>query len=186
MAAAMAAGAGLSPRDLSRHIKQLQQALLNDDCYLPGVIQEMPPLTRRARLIAAQGDPEPVRDGVGRPVGGDLHAWIAEPGQSAAYLFGEPVPVEEVTLLLDSALDALIALSHHQPDDQLGSVPPVMPKSFRIRGLRAGRWRTLVSVDDNHQRLVRLPVRSRVEGIRFALDSTWGSEQARVYGFYVR
>jgi len=184
-AAAMATKQGLLPRDMSRHVAQLQQALLRDDCYLPGVIQELAPLTRRARLIASQGDAEAVRDGVTRPVASDLHAWVASPGDSVAYLFNEPVAVEEVTLVLDSALDALIALSHFGPDNQLTSAPPVMPRSFRIEGLQGGEWRTLAAVEDNHQRLVRLAVRSRVEGIRFALDRTWGSERSRVYGFHL-
>jgi len=185
VAAAMAAKLGLLPRALNAHIGELQQALMRDDCYLPEVAQDMPPLTKRARLVASQGDPEPLRDGIGRPVGDDVHAWLARPGASAAYLFGEPVPVEEVTLQLDSALEALIAMSHHQRDNQLTATPAVMPRSFRIEGLHGDDWRALVAVEDNHQRLVRLPVHSRVEGIRFVLDSTWGSHETRVYGFYV-
>jgi hypothetical protein len=192
-AAAMAARQGLLPRDMGRHIGALQQALLRDDCYLPGATQEMPPLTQRARLVASHGDPEPLRDGVSRQVGDDAHAWIARPGQHAAYLFDAPVQVGEVTLVLDSAMDALIAMSFHQRDNQLVSVPAVMPKSFRIEGLEGGAWRTLAAVEDNHQRLVRVPIAARVEGVRFVLDRTWGSpvqsaaegEESRVYAFYV-
>jgi len=186
VAAAMTTKEGLSPREVGRNVTGLQQALLADDCYLPGVAQEMPSLTKRARLVASEGDPEPLRDGVWRPVGDDAHAWVARPGGHAAYLFDGPVRVEEVTLILDSALDALIAMSHHQRDNQLTSVPAVMPKSFRIEGLREGEWRTLAAVEENHQRLVRVPVGGRVEGIRLVLDRTWGSEETRVYGFYVR
>jgi len=186
VAAATAAKEGLSPREVGRNATRLQQALLADDCYLPGVAQEMPALTKGARLVASEGDPEPLRDGVWRQVGDDAHAWVAKPGSHAAYLFDRSVRVEEVMLILDSALDALIAMSHHQRDNQLTSVPPVMPKSFRIEGLREGEWRALAAVEENHQRLVRVAVGAEVEGIRFVLDRTWGAEETRVYGFYVR
>jgi hypothetical protein len=184
-AAGMAARLGLLPRDMTRHMTELQQALLRDDCYLPGVIQDMPPLTKTARLVASDGDPEPLRDGISRQVGDDPHAWIARPGQHADYLFDAPVEVGEATLVVDSAMDALIAMSHHQRDNQLRSLPAVMPKAFRIEGLEGGTWRTLAAIEDNHQRLVRLPVGARVEGLRFVLDATWGAEQSRVYAFYV-
>jgi len=186
VAAAMATKEGLSPREVGGRVEQLQQALLADDCYLPGVAQEMPALTKRARLVASEGDPEPLRHGVWRPVGDDAHAWVARPAAHAAYLFDRRVRVEEVTLILDSALDALITMSLHQRDNQFTSVPPVMPKSFRIEGLREGEWRTLAAVEENHQRLVRVAIGADVEGIRFVLDRTWGSEETRVYGFYVR
>jgi len=184
-AAAMAVKLGVTPRAMCAHMKQLQQALLRDDCYLPWAAQEMPPLTMGARLVASRGHAEPVRDGVNRPVGKDTHAWTARPGDSVEYLFDAAVQVEEVALVLDSALDRLIAMSHHKRDNQLTSVPPVMAKAFRIQGLRGGNWKTLVEVRDNHQRLVRLPVCDQVEGIRFILDETWGSNESRLYAFYV-
>jgi hypothetical protein len=184
-AAALAAQWGLTPRKLQGRVRELQQALLRDDCYLPGVPLKMPPLTKRARLIASQGDPEPLRDGVNRPVGDDRHGWPARPGDSATYLFDKPVRVKEATLVLDSALDALIAMSRHQRDDQLTAVPPVMPRSFHLDALENGAWATLAQVQDNHQRLVRLPVRRKIEGIRWVLNATWGSEETCVYAFYV-
>jgi hypothetical protein len=184
-AAALAVREGVAPRKVNSHIGELQQALLRDDCYLPGVVQRMPPLTKRARLVASQGDPEPLRDGVNRPVGEDRHGWIARPGDSVTYLFEKPVRVKEATLVLDSALEALIAMSHHQRDNQLTTVPAAMPKAFRLESLEGGKWSTVAEVRDNHQRLLRLPVRKKVEGIRWVLESTWGSEESCVYAFYV-
>jgi len=184
-AAAMAVRLGIPPREINSHVRELQQALLRDDCYVPGLALEMPPLMQRARLVASQGDPESLRDGMTRPIGDNRHAWVARPGDSAAYLFDQPVSVEQVTLVLDSALDALIAMSHHQRDDQLTAVPAAMPRSFRLEGLEDGAWRAVAEINDNHQRLVRVPVSRRVAGIRFVLESTWGSEQTCVYAFYV-
>ena len=60
-----------------------------------------------------------------------------------------------------------------------------MPKVFHVDGLIDGEWRTLDTVTGNYQRLVRLPLDRRVEGVRFALDETWGRDESRVYAFYL-
>jgi hypothetical protein len=185
-AAAMATRMGISPREVNQHIKDLQQALLRDDCYLPWVQQEFGPLTSESTLTASRGNPEPVRDGWSRQIGDDPHAWIGHPGDHLAYLFPEPTLVAELTLALDSELAKRI--SHSWNQDRLhaiSSIPPVMPKAFHIDGMVDGNWQTLHSVADNHQRFVRLPLDRRLEGVRFVLDETWGSDETRVYAFYV-
>jgi len=90
-----------------------------------------------------------------------------------------------VTVILDSGLDQNVAMSYHQKDDQLTSPPDVMPKAFRIEGLIGDEWQELVRVDQNHQRLCRFPLTAGLNGVRFLLDETWGSETSRVYAFYV-
>ena len=185
-AAAIAARLGISPRQVNGHIQALQQALLRDDCYLPWVTQAFGPLTVEATLLASQGDPEPVRDGVSRQVGDDPHAWLCHVGDHLAYLFPEPAQVNEVTLALDSDLSKRI--SHSWNLDRLhaiASIPPVMPKTFHVDGMIDGNWHTLQRAENNHQRFVRLPLNQRLEGVRFVLDETWGSDTTRVYAFYV-
>ena len=184
-AAALAVQLGVPPGGMCSHVRRLQQALLADDCYLPWLKRDVPALTASARLTASQGDPEPVRDGVGRPVGGDAHAWTCRPGDCVTYEFGRPGMVREAVLTLDSALDRLIAMSHHQADGQLTAVPAVMPRRFRLEGLRDGRWAPLVSVEDNYQRHVRAPIGRVLEGVRFVLEETWGGTETRLYQFLI-
>ncbi len=184
-AAAMAARAGMPPREVGSGIDELQQALLRDDAYLPGIAQAFSALTTEARLTASQGDPEPLRDGTNRPVGEQLHAWVARPGDVAAYEVAEPREVREATLILDSALDSNIIMSYHHPREELKAPPPEMPKAFRMEAKVDGRWRTLHEVRGNHQRLVRLPVGRAVEGVRFVLDATYGADASRTFAFYV-
>ena len=182
-AAAIAIRRGLMPREVGGHIRELQQALLRDDCYLPWLRQEFGPHTTEARLSASQGDPEPVRDGISRPVGEDPHGWAGRPGDHVAYHFDAPRAIEQATLVLDSGMELLIAMSWLQKDDQLTAPPPMLPRAFRLEGLIDAQWVPLETVTDNHQRLVRLPVRRRLEGVRFALDATWGDQPSRLYAF---
>jgi len=182
-AAALAARKGLEPRELLGCIRELQQTLLRDDCYLPGVRLELSELTRTAALSASEGDPEPVRDGFSRPVGPDAHSWTCPPGAWLEYRFARPSDVSDSTLVLDSALDRHIAMSYFVPHET--RVPDAMPRAFRLEGLSGGAWAPLAAIRDNHQRLVRIKLGKRLEGVRFVLESTWGGASSRVYAFYV-
>jgi hypothetical protein len=184
-AAAMASRLGVDPAGIGGHIDALQQALLQDDAYLPGVRQRFSELTMRAKLSASQGDGEPLRDGINRQVGDDPHGWLCSPGDWAAYEFDQPRPVGRATLIVDSAMDRTIQMSYHQADDQLTDTPAVMPRDLRIEGLIDGAWRVLRRVTDNHQRLVRVDLGQTLAGARFVLERTWGGGPARMYAFYV-
>lgn len=184
-AAAMATMAGAPPAAVGENIKELQQTLLRDDCYLPWTPQEFGPLTKSARLEASQGDPAPLRDGVNRPVGEDDHAWACRPGDWVSLRFkGGAAKVGDVALVLDSSLDKNIAMSRHYAG-MLRTVPSTLPKAFRVEGLEGGEWRELRRFEGNCQRLVRVHAGRPLEGVRFALESTWGAPETKVFAFYV-
>ena len=121
-ALAIAVKSGITPREVGK--QPLQQTLLRDDCYLPWLRQEFSPLTRQAVLRASSGDPEPLRDGINRPVGDDLHAWEGKVGDIIEYEFSYPQRVSSLTLIFDSALSRNIAMSYHGKYDHLPQVPP--------------------------------------------------------------
>lgn len=184
-AAALAAGKGIDPKHLGAHVQELQQALLRDDAYLPGIARTSSRKTERARLSASRGDPEPVRDGISRPVGKQSHCWMCRPGDWIAYRFEKSEQVSGVTVVLDSALDQNVALSYHQRDNQLSAPPPVMPKAFRIEALVEGVWRQVLHIGENHQRLRRFEVDMSCDGVRFILDQTWGAPETSLFAFEV-
>jgi len=186
-AAAMAIERGIDPPGMMAHVDELQQALLWDDCYLPWVPQRFGPRTTAARLEASAGDPAPLHDGTNRPVGDDSHAWRHRPGDWVAMRFGGPEAVEQVTLLLDSALHKDPQMSHfHPPEAHLNAPPEELPRRFVVDVLSGGQWQTLHEAADSHQRLVRVPVGRPVEAVRYALRETWGPcEGTNLYAFYV-
>ncbi len=196
-AAAIAVREGVAPREVGARMKELQQTLLRDDCYLPWVRQEFGELTASSKLTASRGDPEPLRDGTSRQVGDDPHCWTASPGDWVGYEFGGKRRVEQVTLVLDSAMDRSIQMFLTRPQEDW-TFPGVVPKRFRIVEYCRGGWDKAVpvpgettvafsvEVTDNHQRLVRIPVGRELEGVGFILDEIWGSGgESRVYAFYV-
>jgi len=185
-AAAIAIKNGISPRQVGKdHIKELQQELLRDDCYLPWLRQEFSTLTRQAVLRASSGDPEPLRDGINRPVGDDLHAWEGKIGDSIEYEFSCPQQVSSLTLIFDSALSRNIAMSYHTKYDYPTQVPPEMVRDFRIQIRTEQGWKPWREIKGNYQRLFRIDVGLEVRGIRVVFDATWGAERVRLYAFYL-
>jgi hypothetical protein len=184
VAAALAAAKGISPADMKSHIPELQQTLVRDDAYLPGLSQIFSQPVTSASLTSSRGDPEPIRNGINRPVGDNLNCWTCEAGDWLAWTFQTPTEVTSVTAILDSGLNQNIALNYRQKYGLLTAPPDVMPKAFRIEGLIGDKWEELIRVEQNHQRLCRFPMKHRLNGICFRLDQTWGSETSRVYAFY--
>lgn len=187
-AVVMAVTYSLTPREIAQHYAdQLQQSLLWQDCYLPGIKQRFGPITQSAHLIAPRGDPEPLRDGINRPVGDDPHCWEGRVGDRLEMRWDSPQPIDRVTLILDSALSKNIQMSYHQRDDQLTSLPGEMVKevALLIQPDASGDWELWGVHSDNHQRLLNMEVHTTVYGVRVVFLSTWGAERFRVYAMYV-
>jgi hypothetical protein len=184
-AAAIAVQKNISPWAVREEIHELQQTLLQDDCYLPGVKEILPALTMNAALASSKGNPEPVRDGWNRTIGDDEHAWIAESDDWIAYTFDQPTFVHAVRMALDSALQREVQMSHLTGRPQLTSLPPELPKYFILQGLVNGEWIDLIEVHDHHHRVFKAVIDREVTGVRYVLKETWGHCPSHVFHFSV-
>jgi hypothetical protein len=189
-AAVIAARESTSPRGVhERHLSELQRTLMDDDCYLPGRRRDMAPLTGCAEFSASEGDPEPLRNGVDRPVGEDDNGWTAPPGAWVEYAWPQPVAIRGVRLVFDSDLYANgLGMPHAYPLDQKDAAPPeTLVKAFRLEARdQADPWRTVFETDANYQRLVRIPLQVKATAIRFTPLATWGAAAAHIQAFEIR
>lgn len=196
-AAALAVRHGLSPRGVGTEaIGELQQLLLEDDCWLPGLVRELPALTREATLCPPQA--EALRNGVDRPVGEAENRYEMDCGEAVSYAFAAPRAVESVRLVFDSDLnrDTLPASEGERHLNMracraLGWEPSCVPKTlvraFQLEGVTPeGESVTLMQETDNHQRLCRIPVGRTLRAVRFIPESTWGAPRAGLFAFDVR
>ena len=182
-AAAMAVRAGGTPAEVCGRMGELQQALLADDAYLPGVRQEFagPAVT----LAASAGDPAPLRDGINRPVGADEHAWPCRPGETLEMRFAAPTVVRRLHLIADSALDRMIQMSYWNPNDQITGVPESLLADARVEVKTDGQWSNGAVIRGNCRRLVRIPVHRRCDAVRLTIERTWGAERTRLFAAWV-
>ena len=143
----------------------------------------MPDLTTWATLKARQGDPSCLRNGLERTVGSEDNGWRGKPGDWVTYAFDEPELVRQMRFIFDSNLNRPEHNSHanYRLHIEPVGVPETMVKAFRVEYLTAkGEWETLITVEDNYQRLVRLDVDVVTRALRFIPESTWGADDVHV------
>ena len=189
-AAALAVCHGLLPRGVYQERSgELQQAMLEDDCYLPGVIREVSALSRAARLSASEDDPAPLCNGIDRPVAGVDNGWSCTPGGWAEYSFADPTPITGVRLVFDSDLTphGLVMPSMYPREFVPAAVPETLVKAFRLEARQGNEdWQTVYEAEQNHQRLVRVPLEITASAVRLIPLATWGAPVAHVQAFEVR
>ncbi len=178
----------ITPRDVGRsQLRRLQNALLDDDQYLPGMRRPRSALAQGARLAASQGDPEPLRDGIDRRLDAEDHWWQAAPNDWVEYRFDAPVAVERVRVVCDTELHKSRVLPCSVPlRRQARSLPTGMVRDLLISGQRAdGSWHEIARVSGNHQRLLSWPVEGAWSAIRLTVQATWGDPTCGFFAFDV-
>ncbi len=189
-AAAIAAEKKLLPREIyEKEIPNLQQMLMEDDCYLPWHRRTVPFLTKEATILAASGSPEILRNGYDRTIQSEDNGWVCAPGDWVQYSFDDEREITLIRLVFDSNLNRKI---HNMPCNyplvQEGfHIPETLVKEFRIEYLdNRGNWVTALEVKENHQRLVKIKVSILTRGIRLIPVSSWGAGTIHIYAWDVQ
>ncbi len=194
-AAALAVRDGLSPRGIyEKRIGELQQTLMDDDCYLPWHIRKPSGLTQRAQLTASEGDPELLRNGIDRPLGGIDNGWTgAVKSGWVQFSFGAPVQITGMRFIFDSDLNRDGPHCCHRNicssfplQSQPRTLPSTLVRAFRIEAQgRDGTWSAIVRIENNHQRLVRLKINLLASALRWVPEATQGGGRARLFAWDV-
>lgn len=192
-AAAIAVKRGCSPRAVGqRHIEELQQTLMKNDCYIPGHSNlDGADLARSARVTAtsetAGGEAANVINGVSRSVGDRSNCWIsqslAQP-QSITLALEREAPVHEVRLTFDTDLSHEIqpTLIKNVKNRQVRYLPLELVKAYRVELLRGGETVARVEVPENGQRLNVLPFDAvGCEAVKVTVLETYGCDSARIF-----
>ncbi len=190
-AAALAIRDGLLPRGVYEKLRaELQQALMDDDCYLPGLKREIATISRTAQLTASVGAPETLRDGYDRTVGDEDHAWIAAPGAWAEYRWARPARIRRVRLVLDSDLSRKNCTNmrcDYPLNQKRRAMPASLLRAFRLEIEDApGEWRVIHRAEQNDRRLIRIDGDWTARAVRLVPEATWGSPETRVFAWDLR
>ena len=198
-AAAIAVRDHLSPRGVyQERLQEFKQTLMEDDCYLPFNVREVPALTKRARLLCEAPDAENLRNGLDRPIGGRDNGAVLPKNSAAAYAFETPAPISHIRIIFDSDLNRTTLpereakrernMLHNRPLNWPESyVPKTMVKAFRLEGIREdGTIDVLVNETNNYQRLRAFDVSGTYAAVRLIPEETWGNEGCHIFSFDVR
>jgi hypothetical protein len=195
-AVAVAYKHGETPRGVYRnYIAEVQQTLMEDDCWLPGLVRGRSGLTKAARLATSAEDPEVLRSGIDRPTGKESNSLLFKPGGFAEYELEKPAWVNRVRLVFDSDLNRETQregsiykrpmYSIYYPATLDTYMPKTMVRSFNLVLTRADGTQKTISVNENRRRLVRVDINADIKNVRLEVLSTWGKAEAGVFSFEI-
>lgn len=193
IAAALAVRYGCDPREVGeKHIRELQQTLLKNDCYIPGHPNEdEADLARRASVTAssetAGGEAANVINGYSRGVGEASNCWISAPltdPQSLTLALAEPASVREVRLAFDTDLSHEIqpSLIENVRKRQVKGLPHELVRDYDVELLQGGQTVARREIRDNGQRLNCLAFENvNCDAVRITVRATHGCPEARIF-----
>ena len=182
---------GMLPREVGqKKISEIQQILMEDDCWLPGMRREISRACRQAQLVCQGQDKENLRNGVDRPTdeAGDNGCYVPL-GTDVTYLLAEPTFVERLRIVFDSDLDR-DTLTGGIPE--IRDCPTVCNRPMHMPGYTFPATMTrgfvvladgeeIFHTQENYRRLVRIPVERQVHSLTLRPLTTWGSETAHIF-----
>lgn len=193
-AAAMAVRYGCSPRAVGReHIRELQQTLLKQDCYIPGFLNEdEADLARKARVEASSqtpgGEAANVVNGVSRGEGDRKNCWESMPlgggGETLRLALEQPAEVREVRLTFDTDLshEIMPSITKIVRDRQVKGLPRELVRDYTLTLRRDGQTVAEKEVRGNGQRLnVHQFDAALCDEVLVTVTGTHGLDRARIY-----
>lgn len=187
------------------YMKEIQQQLLRDDCYLVGIKNEDTTDKAISAIVTASSEQEigkaiNVISGQTRSVHGKAgappdrsfpgtHRWMSQPGLPfPAWIelkWNEEISISKIQLTFDTALHRLLTLSHcdsYSPTMIWGKAQPETVSDYMVEGLQKGEWKTLIRISGNWQRLRRHELKEfvKVSAIRINVHATNGLDHARI------
>lgn len=190
-AAALCVKQGLDMRQVD--IRELQQALLRDDCYLPGISnQDAGDAARGAAVTASSEAPAyPAADvisGVSRRIDGNHNQWRSAPigkgGEWIQLQLEKAVCVKTVQIVFDSNFDLekKITLSSRRQNQQQVGIPVELVKDYSVELMKDGAVVAAKQMRDNYQRLCRIPFDGvECDAVRVTVHTTNGIPEARIF-----
>ena len=192
-AAALCIKYDCDPRGAQEHMRELQQMLLKDDAYIPGIWNEDPKdLARRAKVTATSAregcPPENVINGISRDEDGHRNLWISGKGRTEGEMLtlhlADRQPVSEVHLTFDSNFHypIKITLSRKRQAQQRIGEPPELIRDYTVTLWQGDKKAAKQTVTENVQRknIVTFPT-TECDRVTVMVHKTNGSNEAHIY-----
>ncbi|MDI9469777.1 MAG: FAD-dependent oxidoreductase [Bacillota bacterium] len=203
--AALALRHGCDPATIGeRHITELQQALLTDDAWLPGLTRTIPELSQTADYVVMHAksatSPAVLRDGHDRPDAAASHLWTGSLGSVIEMRFSKPETIHQIRMVFDSDLEReTLPAAERRLNRSMESIyrlnqpalylPHTLIRSWQLELVRPDGSATVIASEDrNSRRLVLLRPDSPWSGavaVRLSLLESWGCREARLFSFDV-
>lgn len=193
-AAAIAIKYNCTPREAIKYIKEIQQTLIKDDCWIPGFRNEdNKDMARTAKVTASSFKenciPENIINGETRKINGNENCWesdkITNKTPFIKLSFEKPVSVSEARIIFDPDLskEIMISMTTSVQEREVKFMPPQLVRDFSVSFIKSGKTILKKEIKENNQRLciVKTDKPISADEIIVKIAKTYGSETARIY-----
>lgn len=160
-------------------IDKLQQRLLHDDCYLPNIARRVSEVSTNAQCSAPV-----VCNGVDRF---RENLWCGKEGDVIEYRLKEPKKIKNIRLVFDSDLnrDFYNMPCSYPLNEPVYWVPKTLVRNYDVVLTAADGKTEIISIENNHHRLVNHPVDFEATAVKLVPKTTWGADTFNVYAFEI-
>jgi hypothetical protein len=192
-AAALCAKYGCLPRELSPHMRELQQLILKNDGFLPGFKNEDESDIARGASFTASSfkagcEPEKVIDGISRRLGDDSHGWvsdgISENGETLTMSFAAPTVISELRYTFDSDFryPIRVTMAPNRQKQQRDGVPEELVCDYDVIMKKNGETVRTIETRGNYQRHNVLKFEAtECDEVTLHVHSTHGEKEITVF-----
>jgi len=194
-AASIAIREGILPRGVytDGFVPELQQTLMEDDCYLPFHTRALTPVMAGITASADGMDASVVLDGIDRTLGEDAHLLKLPFGAALELTLPEARELSEIRFVFDSDLkrETIMDIERYHRlypircrtflGEPMRTLPVTMLRDFAVEIDAGDGYKPLCTVTDNHLRLWRYTGEVKAKRVRLIPKASWGSETAHIY-----
>jgi hypothetical protein len=177
------------------HLEELQQLLMEDDCFLPHFERRISDSCRKALICNGTDLLRSGQDRASRIYGTETHSVRIPNGQTVEYRLEKDTSVHSVHLVFDSDLnrDTLpgdfcerghVTRANVLLNSPQMHLPKTLCKAFRLTAVVNGQEQELLSVDCNIKRAYHLAVQAPITALRLTMTENWsGSAETELVSF---
>ena len=181
------------PRGISEHISELQQLILKDDGFIPGIKNtDSSDLARKAVFSASsfisECEPQKVIDGISRRIGSNMHGWVSdgvsEKGETLIMQWDKVQSVSELRFTFHSDFNypIRVTMSPNRQKQQRPGVPPELVRDYDIVMKKGNEVINTISIRGNYQRHRVHRFRAvECDSVELNISATNGAENAVVF-----
>lgn len=178
------------PREMGiGFIKELQQKLMDDGIFLPGVTRKISPITKLAKINLTDKERDILQNGVERPrQDNDKNHIVLEKGDILEFSFDKEEYINELRIQFDLDFGHMSVSSnmkmrvfaqklHQGLDFEPVKTAATIVKKFSV----IADGEIVFKTSCNYHSLVKIPVKRKAKKISVKFDETYGSEKVNIF-----
>ena len=194
-AAALAVKYDCNPKSVGeKYIKELQQTLLKDDCYIPGIKNnDEKDLALTSKITASSftmgNNPEKIISGVTRATDKESNVWESQSfngqNQWLKIEFDGVKNISQIRVVFDPDLnkEIMITQTKRRQDTLVKGLPHTLVKDYLVKAYLGDKVTFAKQVKDNCERLAIVDIIDGIKADKVVVEvqSTYGIEKARIF-----